>query len=98
MNADGGILNILGRGHKYDGGAPLSGIVWSVASRNLPSLASAPAGGRPRGPGFMLSFRSLASPGERTTEGVAHLKQAPDRLQDGPPSFETIDRPCNVDV
>jgi hypothetical protein len=56
------------------------------------------AGWRRLGPGVMLSFRSLASPGERTTEGVEHLKQAPDRFQDGPPSFETIDRPCNVGV
>ena len=56
------------------------------------------AGGRPRGPVVMLSFRSLASPGERTTEGVEHLKQAPDRFQDGPPSFETIVRRCNVGV
>ena len=54
------------------------------------------AGGRPSGPVVMLSFRSLASPGERNTEGVEHLEQAPDRFQDGPPSFETIDRPCNV--
>jgi hypothetical protein len=42
MNADGGILNILGRGHKY-GRSPLSGIVCSVASMNLRPLASAPA-------------------------------------------------------
>ncbi len=45
----------------------------------------------------MLSFRSLASPGEGNADGVEHLEQAPD-LQDGPPSFETIDRPRNVGV
>ena len=44
MNADGGILNIPGRGHRYDGGSPLSGIACSVASRTLLSLAGAPAG------------------------------------------------------
>ncbi len=52
--------------------------------------------GRPLGPVVMLSFRSLASPGEPDTEGVEHLEQAPNRFQDGPPSFEAIDRPCNA--
>jgi|GraSoi_2013_40cm_1033754.scaffolds.fasta_scaffold121629_1 hypothetical protein len=51
------------------------------------------AGGRPRGPVVMLSFRSLASEGEPDTEGVEHGEQAPDWFADGPPSFETIDRP-----
>jgi len=55
------------------------------------------AGGRLLGPVAMLSFRSLASPGEGNADGVEHLEQAPD-LQDGPPSFETIDRPRNVGV
>jgi hypothetical protein len=38
-------------------------------------------GGRPLWPRVMLSFRSLASPGERTTEGVEHLQQAHDRCR-----------------
>jgi len=29
----------------------------------------------------MLSFRSLASPGERTTEGVEHLQQAHEKVR-----------------
>ncbi len=50
------------------------------------------AGGRPRGPVVMLSFRSLASEGEENTDGVEHHEQTPDWFADGPPSFETIDR------
>jgi hypothetical protein len=52
---------------------------------------------QPPGPVRMLSFRSLASPGERNIESVEDLEQAPGQLQDAPPSFETIDRP-SVDV
>ena len=52
--------------------------------------------GRPLGPVVMLSFRSLANPGERNTEGVEHLGKVPDWLQDEPQSFETIDYPCNI--
>ena len=44
MNAAGGILNILGRGLRYDGGSPLSGIACSVASRTLLSRAGVRAG------------------------------------------------------
>jgi hypothetical protein len=51
------------------------------------------AGGRPRGPVVMLSFRSLASEGEQDTEGLEHCEQAPDWFADAPGSFETIDRP-----
>ena len=51
------------------------------------------AGGRPRGPVVMLSFRSLADEGEENAEGVDHDGQAPDWFADGPPGFETIDRP-----
>jgi len=41
----------------------------------------------------MLSFRSLAGKGEENVEGIEHGGQAPDWLADGPPGFETIDRP-----
>jgi hypothetical protein len=51
------------------------------------------AGGRPRGPVLMLSFRSLASEGEPDTDSVEYREQAPDLFDDAPPSFETIDRP-----
>jgi hypothetical protein len=51
------------------------------------------AGGRPRGPVVMLSFRSLASDGYENADGVEHGGPAPDWFADGPPSFETIDRP-----
>jgi hypothetical protein len=51
------------------------------------------AGGRPRGPVLMLSFRSLASAGEENTEGLEHCEQPLDWLADAPRSFETIDRP-----
>jgi hypothetical protein len=40
-NAESDILNILGRGPKYDGRSHLSGIVCSVASMSLLSFASA---------------------------------------------------------
>jgi hypothetical protein len=51
------------------------------------------AGGRPRGPVVMLSFRSLASEGEEDTEGLEHSEQEPDWFADAPQSFETIERP-----
>jgi hypothetical protein len=97
MNADGGILNIpwawsqIRRGRTFERHRVQRRLEECTFARKC-------AGGRRLGPGVMLSFRSLANPGERTTEGVEHLKQAPDRFQDGPPSFETIDRRCNVGV
>jgi hypothetical protein len=53
------------------------------------------ASGRP-GRVVMLSFRSLASAGERNTDGVEHPEWTPDPLQDEPPGFETTDRPPNI--
>ena len=79
MNADGGILNILGRGHKYEGRT----FERHRVQRRLEEFTFARkcAGGRPLGPRVMLSFRSLASPGERTTEGVEHLQQAHEKVR-----------------
>jgi hypothetical protein len=54
------------------------------------------AAGRPLGRVVLLSFRSLANPDERNTEGVEHLNQTPDWSRDGPPGFETMDRLCNA--